>query len=411
MESWKKMVALGTGAGLCAMVIAAGHPEMVIVSSPEGEEIAGDFDQPIAEGGAGSNKSSGSTTTINVVDDGVTYSATLEGNKIKSVQKDGKELKKDQYRLKNGKIEILDEDGDVEKTLPMPKQMKAMSGLNRIRVAPRAPVAPVAPGSPVAPIAPRTVVIGKAPKVMLGVTMSDADSDEMERLGVEDGEGVVLDSVAKDLPAAKAGLKANDIILEADGKKLSGQEQFREILASKSPGDVMVVKVLRKGGPQQMEIKLDAFNEGALRGFATLRRDTPDAPENEIDPEDIEEMLQDIEEQVRDQIQALRDQIDSTDWNSVRDEVSAALAESMKSLAEAREQAAQAAAQGSRWWQEHGREFTMPQGWMQLRQPTPPPAFPGQGTNEMNGKLDKLSEQLERMNKRLDEMEKQIQKK
>ena len=109
---------------------------------------------------------------------------------------------------------------------------------------------------------------------------------------------------------------------------------------------------------------------------------------------------------------ALKSQVDEADWNNVKDQVSAALAESMKQLAVAREQAASGAAEGMKWWQEHGQELTAPNGnWMRLVVPAPTPAPAPAQEAQVDNKLDKLSEQLDRLNKRLDEMEKQIQKK
>ena len=46
-------------------------------------------------------------------------------------------------------------------------------------------------------------------------------------------------------PAAQAGLKAGDILIEFDGKPIENLYDFTYALRSKKPGDQVTVKVLR----------------------------------------------------------------------------------------------------------------------------------------------------------------------
>jgi len=398
---WTKRVGM-LGLGVCAaLALAAGRAGDV--SAPDEEEIKGDFKQPLGQVEQESGNSSRSVMTT--VDGGDTFTVTNENGKV-TVQKNGEKLPKSQYRQKNGKLEILDGDGNVVKSLPSFPNVRG-SGMRHLSML--APAAPTPPPTPSAPGTARVIVKG-APKVMLGVTMTDADSDE----GDHDG-GAMLNSVTEGLPAAQAGLKAKDIVVEADGKAIDGEEALRNVLKTKSPGDELVLKIVRKGESQTIRVKLAAFDPAKLQSQVTVTRSTDSV---DIDSEELVQMLKDVEAQVKVQVEALRTQLNATDWNKVRDQVSAGLAEAMKQLEEARVQAAEAGTMGAKWWQEHGQNFTMPKGWVQFSQPTPPPA-PGaaQGLPRhevgagVGDKLDRLSEQLEKMNKRLDAMEKQIEKK
>ncbi|MGH7244735.1 MAG: S1C family serine protease [Phycisphaerales bacterium] len=399
---WTKRIGLA-GLGLCAaLALAVGRAGDV--SAPDEEEIKGDFNKPLGQDDNQSGSSSRSVMTT--VDGGDSYTVTNNNGKV-TVQKNGEKLSKSQFRQKNGKIEILDGDGNVVKTLAGFPNVNVGSLRHLAMVAPRTPAPPAAPGAPRAPGQARVIVKG-APRVMLGVTMTDADPEVLEKLGVDDG-GVVLNSVAEGLPAAQAGLQAKDIVVEADGKPVDGEEALRGILKTKSPGDELALKIFRKGESKTFNVKLAAFDASKLQPTITVDRLTDDSR----DSQELVEILKGVEAQVKVQVEALQAQLNATDWNKVRDQVSAGLAEAMKQLEEARVQASEAGEMGAKWWQEHGQNFNIPKGWVQFTQPTPAPAAQQQGVphHDVGDKLDRLSEQLEKMNKRLDAMEKQIEKK
>ena len=64
--------------------------------------------------------------------------------------------------------------------------------------------------------------------------------------GVEGKDEVKVTEVVKGAAAAKAGLKAGDILVEVAGEKVKNREHLPEILDLYKPGDKIVVKVKRK---------------------------------------------------------------------------------------------------------------------------------------------------------------------
>lgn len=64
-------------------------------------------------------------------------------------------------------------------------------------------------------------------------------------------EGVELESVQAGTAADKAGLKARDVIIEFDGRKVTQFDDLREAILRKSAGDHVKVKVLR--GDDELE--------------------------------------------------------------------------------------------------------------------------------------------------------------
>lgn len=70
--------------------------------------------------------------------------------------------------------------------------------------------------------------------------------------------GVRFADVREGTPAAKAGLKAGDILVEFDGKKVQNLMDFTVLLRQKKPGDEVEVKVLRGGETLSVKVLLTA---------------------------------------------------------------------------------------------------------------------------------------------------------
>jgi membrane-associated protease RseP (regulator of RpoE activity) len=82
----------------------------------------------------------------------------------------------------------------------------------------------------------------------LGIMVSPPNEALVDQLDLPKGQGLVISQVLPDTPAAKAGLKANDILLELNGKAVpSNQAEFvRQVQEIKADAKADLV-VLRKG--------------------------------------------------------------------------------------------------------------------------------------------------------------------
>lgn len=183
------------------------------------------------------------------------------------VKLNGKVLKKDEYSFKDGVVTITTRDNTFE--LRMPAQVIAPDmpfAAGRVRLA--EPSVPLqlrgnAAGGWAQDRAPAAVQ--SQPKVMLGVVMGEPEATTVEHLGLDAKKAVLLERVVDGLPADKAGLQDKDIII-GFGEKAEPRsaDEIRKILAKAEPGTVVKVKVIRKGHPKVMELKLEAFNAQAL---------------------------------------------------------------------------------------------------------------------------------------------------
>ena len=69
-----------------------------------------------------------------------------------------------------------------------------------------------------------------------------------------EGAGFKVGDVDAGAPGSKAGLKAGDLIVEADGKKLSNWVEFRQEMGARKPGDAVKLKVRR--GLEELDVEL-----------------------------------------------------------------------------------------------------------------------------------------------------------
>ncbi len=92
---------------------------------------------------------------------------------------------------------------------------------------------------------PFTKLLRAAP--YLGVNIMDFDDDLAAYFSVKAGEGVLVTKVQKETPAAKAGLKSGDVIVQMGDKPIKDSGGIHEALAELKKGDSVAVTVVRRG--------------------------------------------------------------------------------------------------------------------------------------------------------------------
>ncbi len=90
----------------------------------------------------------------------------------------------------------------------------------------------------------------------LGVDIRNIDADEASTLKLSDTHGAEVLAVDHDAPAAKAGLKAHDVLLDMNGQTIGGCEQLRRMLHDLPPGRTVVFIISRDGKPVNVTIQL-----------------------------------------------------------------------------------------------------------------------------------------------------------
>jgi serine protease Do len=145
-----------------------------------------------------------------------------------------------------------------------------LSGALVLAVGAGAAIAPVAHGQARErePLVRAMQMIGGDARI--GVEVRDADA--------KDSSGVVVDDVENDSPAAKAGLKRGDTIVEFDGERVRSVAQFRRLVQETAEGHTVRAVALRDG--QRVTVSLTPERGRMWDGEITrlIRPAVPPAP-------------------------------------------------------------------------------------------------------------------------------------
>ena len=80
-------------------------------------------------------------------------------------------------------------------------------------------------------------------------------------LQLENTEGVYLDSILAKSAAAKAGVRAKDVIIKVDGKKVNSAPHFQEIIGRHRPDDQILLTLIRNGKEKEITVRLKGKSE------------------------------------------------------------------------------------------------------------------------------------------------------
>jgi S1-C subfamily serine protease len=93
--------------------------------------------------------------------------------------------------------------------------------------------------------------MGHVQRGFTGMDVKDIDAVLADDLNYDDPEGIYVNQVMEDGPAASAGLKEGDILIKVDGKAIASKASFDEQLSFHRPGDKIKLTYLRKGAPAE----------------------------------------------------------------------------------------------------------------------------------------------------------------
>lgn len=98
---------------------------------------------------------------------------------------------------------------------------------------------------------------GKVTRGYLGVFLQPVSPAIARTVGYTGTDGAVVGDLSKeDSPAATAGLRSGDVIVEFDGKKVTSPKQLTEMVADTPVGKTARVKYVREGRVETAAIKL-----------------------------------------------------------------------------------------------------------------------------------------------------------
>ncbi|WP_169056354.1 S1C family serine protease [Bacillus pumilus] len=120
------------------------------------------------------------------------------------------------------------------------------------------------PINDVKPIADQLLAKGKIERPYIGISMLDLDQVpdiyQKETLGLKNSQldqGVYIKEIAAGSPAAKAGLKSEDVITAINGKQIkTGSELRHELYTNTKVGDTVNITLIRNGKVETKKVTL-----------------------------------------------------------------------------------------------------------------------------------------------------------
>jgi serine protease Do len=114
--------------------------------------------------------------------------------------------------------------------------------LAQVRVAPR----------------PRVAATVSADSPYLGIGVQDIDSQRAAALKLKDVRGAEVTTVNENGPAAKAGIKDGDVVLEYNGEPVEGKDQLSRMVRETPVGRQVKVGLWRNGAIETVTVTIEA---------------------------------------------------------------------------------------------------------------------------------------------------------
>ncbi len=90
----------------------------------------------------------------------------------------------------------------------------------------------------------------------LGVMVSPVSDLLRKHLKLQDGVGFLIEFVEPESPAAKGGVRKDDILTRLDDQILVNVSQLRTLIRMRSPGTVVALGLIREGKPVTVKVEV-----------------------------------------------------------------------------------------------------------------------------------------------------------
>jgi serine protease Do len=120
---------------------------------------------------------------------------------------------------------------------------------------------------------------GRVSRGYIGVALKDVDADLQRSLGLKTTQGALVQDVTAGSPGARAGVKTYDVVVAVDGKPMANNDALIREIASRHPGTVALLSIVRDGRSLSIPVKLA---ERPVRG--TRPQDDGDDEDHQAQP-------------------------------------------------------------------------------------------------------------------------------
>ena len=106
---------------------------------------------------------------------------------------------------------------------------------------------------------------GKVTRGWLGVMIQKITPDLAKSFSLKDNNGALVGDVIPDGPAAKAGIKRGDVIVEFNGQEVNNMEKLPKIVAQTTPDSDVNVLVIRDGKSMTLNVHIAILKDTSQR--------------------------------------------------------------------------------------------------------------------------------------------------
>lgn len=110
-------------------------------------------------------------------------------------------------------------------------------------------------------IASQLIDQGEVVRGYLGIMIQPLTPDLAKSFDLKNEQGILIAQVTKNSPAAKAGLKAGDVIVSYQGRSVRDVGDFRNQVALAQPGSQIKFEVFRDGKPRTITVKVEKLTD------------------------------------------------------------------------------------------------------------------------------------------------------
>ena len=109
---------------------------------------------------------------------------------------------------------------------------------------------------------------GKVVRGRIAVQVRDVPRDALAEFGLKERKGALVSIVTPNGPSAKAGLEPGDVILEFNGKPVTGRNALVQMVMATKPGTTVPMKVLRDKAEKSLSVTVEELNLETENGAA-----------------------------------------------------------------------------------------------------------------------------------------------
>ncbi|QDF04473.1 trypsin-like peptidase domain-containing protein [Myxococcus xanthus] len=134
------------------------------------------------------------------------------------------------------------------------------------------------PSNLIGSLLPQLEKEGSVTRAWLGVGIQDLTRDLASALNLPVNQGAILTQVMPSSPAAKAGLKQDDVVIAIDGRTVTSSGELTRTVALKRPGSTSTLTLFRDGKKQDVKVALGTRPD--LEGVASAKQRPEDQQES-----------------------------------------------------------------------------------------------------------------------------------